>query len=75
MPFSLQIKEEGPPVDSEDCVSNSIIGAVAKMARFKSMHGNKDSYRIHTKRSYDIMYRMQGLNALGLDKLLYCIVI
>ncbi|KAF4434169.1 hypothetical protein F53441_13722 [Fusarium austroafricanum] len=62
-------------LDSDDCVSDGIIGAVAKMASFEAMHGNKDSYRIHMKGLHDMICRRQGLNALGLDGLLRRIVI
>ncbi|KAL7909173.1 hypothetical protein GGI35DRAFT_372830 [Trichoderma velutinum] len=55
---------------SERACSDSIIGAVAKMASFESMHGNESHFRLHMDAAKRLIDMRGGLHNLGLGGLL-----
>ncbi|KAL6834015.1 hypothetical protein J3E69DRAFT_363025 [Trichoderma sp. SZMC 28015] len=55
---------------SPHACSDSIIGAVAKMASFESMHGNESHFRLHMDATKRLVNMRGGLHNLGLGGLL-----
>ncbi|PTB46220.1 uncharacterized protein TrAFT101_004313 [Trichoderma asperellum] len=56
--------------DEAKATSDSIIGAVAKMASFESMHGTEADFRLHMEHTIRLVNMRGGLNNLGLGGLL-----
>jgi hypothetical protein len=50
--------------------SDSVIGAVAKMASFEAMHGDADCFRLHMEAAQRLVDMRGGLQNLGLGGLL-----
>ncbi|KAL7903149.1 hypothetical protein HDV63DRAFT_400022 [Trichoderma sp. SZMC 28014] len=56
--------------DEAKATSDSIIGAVAKLASFEAMHGKEDHFRLHMEHTIRLVNMRGGLNNLGLGGLL-----
>ncbi|PON29831.1 hypothetical protein TGAM01_v201197 [Trichoderma gamsii] len=56
--------------DQAKATSDSIIGAVAKLASFESMHGSEADFRLHMEHTIRLVNMRGGLNNLGLGGLL-----
>jgi hypothetical protein len=57
------------------CISDAIIGAIAKMASYEAMFGTLDNYRVHMRALTWAVNLRGGLDSLGLNGLLRRIVI
>lgn len=69
------IKSINLAIDSPYAASDSIIGAVAKMASFESMHGDERCFRLHMDAAKRLVTMRGGLHMLGLGGLLRRMII
>ncbi|KAL7792515.1 hypothetical protein V8C37DRAFT_126369 [Trichoderma ceciliae] len=56
--------------EQSKALSDSVIGAVAKMASFEAMHGDENSFRVHMDAAKRLVTMRGGLQNLGLGGLL-----
>ncbi|TFA97709.1 hypothetical protein CCMA1212_010560 [Trichoderma ghanense] len=64
------LKSIGMAMDLPNNATDSIIGAVAKMASFEAMHGDLDCFQLHMNAARRLVNMRGGLHNLGLGGLL-----
>ncbi|KAJ0413173.1 hypothetical protein BJY00DRAFT_68272 [Aspergillus carlsbadensis] len=72
---AVQAVNEALEVQQPGCISDALVGAIAKMASYEAMYGDVDNYAVHMRGLERVVEIRGGLLELGLSGLLRRIVI